>query len=151
MIHLACPNLAKTSSWNTLQDISGSYVDGTTSMDGSCWDIRETLNWWSESRSLVWLWTELMDSSLSPTKRRALRNDTQPCRLFCSTSLDLLYNSLFYIHNTELLLRLLLSFLNSLAYIFIAATHLPYTNAILSRWLSSVEPFVNIRLSGVFT
>lgn len=93
------------------------------------------------------LGSELMDSSLSPTKRRALRNDTQPCRLFyIAVSTVSTYTT------QNCFCPWLLSFLSPI-HIHCDAKRLSCLTRTLSlsrRWLSSVEPFVNVRLSGGF-
>lgn len=87
-----------------------------------------------------------MDSSLSPTKRRALRNDTQPCCRLFYIAVSTVYST----YTTQNCFCPLLSFLRPI-HIHCDATQLPYTNAILSRrWLSSIETFVKIRLSAGF-
>lgn len=87
-----------------------------------------------------------MDSSLSPTKRRALRNDTQPCCRLFYIAVSTVYST----YTTQNCFCPLLSFLRPI-HIHCDATQLPYTNAILSRrWLSSIETFVNVRLSAGF-
>lgn len=145
MIHLARPNLAKTSIWNTLQDIAGSssstLLDGTTSIVVGI-SARRT-DGVKAARSLGF---ELMDSSLSPTKRRALRNDTQPCCRLFYIAVSTVYST----YTTQNCFCPLLSFRRPI-HIHCDATQLPYTNAILSRrWLSSIETFVRVRLSAGF-
>lgn len=144
-IHLARPNLAKTSIWNTLQDISGSssstLLDGTTSIVVGI-SARRT-DGVKAARSLAWLWTD----------GQLFVSDEASCiAQWHATVQTLFYIAVSTVYSTyttqNCFCPLLLSFLRPI-HIHRDATQLPYTNAILSRrWLSSVETFVNIRLSA---
>lgn len=143
MIHLARPNLAKTSIWNTSQDIAGSssstLLDGTTSIVVGI-SARRT------DGVKAWLWTDgqlfVSDEASCIAQWHATVLQTVLHRCTVST--------VYSTYTTQNCFCPLLSFLRPI-HIHCDATQLPYTNAILSRrWLSSIETFVKIRLSAGF-